>query len=74
MKFKTEIIERIKGRDDLKNKLVSELRKSRYSIWRYISENEDDGPLTRVKAIEIISSELNVPTNELFVETETVNA
>lgn len=68
MKLKTEIIERVNGRDDIKRSLLLAFNVSRGSIWRFLKENQNDGPLTTVKASKIICAGLNVSQEELFTE------
>lgn len=66
MKLKVEIIERIKGRSDIKRNLVNASKLNRYSVWRWLNDNEEDGPLTKIKFLEIISEGLNLTIPELL--------
>lgn len=74
MQLKSEIIERINGRIDLKRRLVDELSVHRQTLWRWLDENIEDGPLTKIKPLGIISESLNVPVEDLLVSQEHVNA
>jgi len=66
MKLKTEIIERIKGRDDIKNELIEALGCSRMSLWNWLNKNDENGKLTTVEAVIIISNALKVDVVNLF--------
>jgi len=66
MKLKTEIIERIKGRDDIKNVLIEALGCSRMSLWNWLNKNDENGKLTTVEAVIIISNALKVDVVNLF--------
>lgn len=67
MKIKTEIIERINGRADIKRALIGAFNVSRASVWRFLKENETNGPLTTAAALKIISDGLNVSTDDILV-------
>jgi len=66
MKLKTEIIERIKGRDDIKNELIEALGCSRMSLWNWLNKNDENGKLTTIEAVIIISNALKVDVVNLF--------
>jgi len=66
MKLKTEIIERIKGRDDIKNELIEALGCSRMSLWNWLNKNDENGKLTTIEAVIIISNALKVDVINLF--------
>jgi transcriptional regulator with XRE-family HTH domain len=68
MNLQKQVIERIKGRSDIKRSLISALGVSRYSIWKYLKDNEDDGPLTTYKALQIISKGLEITPEEAMCE------
>ncbi|KAF0195262.1 MAG: hypothetical protein FD166_2978 [Bacteroidetes bacterium] len=68
MRLKTEIIERINGRADIKRSLLELFDISRGSMWRFLKENEDNGPLTTYKALLIISEGLGISPEEALIE------
>lgn len=70
MILKQEVIERIKGRTDIKPLLVETLDLHISSINRILNENAPNGQLTTVAAVEVISRLLGVETSEVLTETE----
>jgi hypothetical protein len=74
MKIKQEVIERINGRQDIKRALALALNIDRSSLWRWTQENRENGPLTTLMAVKIISERLGITTEEAVTEcaTETV--
>ena len=64
MRLKNEIIERMNGYDQkrklaLAKDLREELAISQPTEWRYRNENRENGPLTTLAALKIISQHLN---------------
>lgn len=77
MKLTTTAISEIKKNKRLKNRLALDLEKSGYTVERWISENEDNGPLTTAKAIQVIKQETRLADSEILEEEadhETVNS
>jgi hypothetical protein len=70
MILKQEVIERIKGRTDIKPLLVETLDLHISSINRILNENAPNGQLTTVAAVEVISRLLGVEASEVLTETE----
>lgn len=67
VKIRPEIIERIKGRDDIKPLLAIALDLHRSSINRLLNENEVNGDLTKVSCITIMCQKLELDS-EFVVE------
>jgi hypothetical protein len=65
MKIKVEIIERIRGRRDIKHKLMSALNSDRFKLNRWINRNDHEGKLVTLTALKIISEGLNVKQSEI---------
>lgn len=74
VKIRPEIIERIKGRDDIKPLLVEALKLHRASINRLLNENKVNGELTKVSCIKIICENLNVDLEDAVIEIEPCHA
>lgn len=53
-----------------KNKLALEFDCSVPTIDRWIKENEENGDLTKTKAVQIISEETSIPVQEILEESE----
>jgi transcriptional regulator with XRE-family HTH domain len=68
MKLKSEIIERINGRSDVKKDLLKELKITRSSLWRFLKDNISNGPLTTYKALLIISNALAITPEEALID------
>ena len=66
MKLTHIIVERINGRSDIKKALINEFRIDRSTLLRWIRDNEPNGPLTRLRALEIIASMLNEPIESVL--------
>lgn len=62
------IVERIKGRDDVKPELAKILDRSRTTVNRALNENAANGPLTTVAAVEIISKLLKITESDVLIE------
>lgn len=65
MKIRTDIIERINGRPDLKRELTTALAVHRMSVNRYLRLNKHENKLTTAIALQIIAKSLNVDQNEI---------
>lgn len=68
MKLKIEIIERLRGRRDIKNKIVREMGIVKSTLWRWMCLNEEDGPLTSFKVASIIAEGLHLSLSDLYVD------
>lgn len=68
MKLKTEIIERLRGRRDIKNKIVQEMGIVKSTLWRWMLLNEEDGPLTAFKCASIIAEGLSLEPQDLYID------
>lgn len=66
MKVKDEILEIMKTSNKVKARLAYEFDVSGQSVFRWLQANEIDGELTRQKAVNVISEELNVPVDEIL--------
>lgn len=66
MRLKPEIIEKIKKSKATKARLALELNKSFLTIQRWLKANSVE--LTKIRALTIVSQELNCPINELATE------
>ena len=70
MKLKDEVIYRIDGYDrrnggEIKNELSNVLAKRINSIYLYLRENRDNGELTKLIALEVLSEKLNMSIESL---------
>lgn len=52
-----------------RNRLALELNCSVYTVDRWIKENESNSDLTKARAVEIMSEELELPAAEILEET-----
>jgi hypothetical protein len=68
MRLTPKAIEKIKESTRLKARLALVLNKSGYTIERWVSENEDNGDLTKVAAIQVIKEEAQLSDNEILEE------
>lgn len=68
MRIRTDIIERINGRRDIKNEIIKAFNTTRMTLWRWLNENEPDGPLTTVKSLAIISESLKINQEEILTD------
>ncbi|MCL2651145.1 MAG: hypothetical protein FWD60_09015 [Candidatus Azobacteroides sp.] len=64
MRLKNEIIERMNGYDlkkkgQISEEVMKELGISKSTEWRYRNENRDNGPLTTLASLRIISRYLD---------------
>lgn len=67
MKIKAEIMRKVQESTEIRRELARQLDVSEASISRYIRENEENGEFTKVVAIQVISSKLNVPEKSILV-------
>lgn len=68
MKLKVEVIERLRGRRDIKDKIVQDMDIVKSTLWRWMTLNEEDGPLTGFKCASIIADGLNLEVKDLYIE------
>lgn len=68
MKIKKEIIERLDGRKDVREKLIDGLKTTQPTLWRWMNQNITNGPLTTVASVRIIAKELEVSEGEILIE------
>lgn len=66
--MRADVIERIKGRDDIKPMIANAIGLHRTSVWRIINQNIPNGPLTKAAVISIISEKLSLNPSEILVE------
>lgn len=66
VKIKEDIIERIKGRDDIKPLLSIALKRSRATINRMLNENQPNGPLTKEASVSVIIQCLNTTRESIL--------
>ena len=64
IKLKPEIIEAIRGKQRLKNRMLYELNMSEATLYRLLRTNSDD--LTKATALNIISEELSIKKEDLL--------
>lgn len=67
MKIKTEIMKKVQESTKIKRELAWKLDVSDSSISRYIRDNSENGELTKIAAIKIIASKLNVSEESILV-------
>jgi len=70
MILRTEVIERIKGRDDIKPMLADALGVHRTSVWRIINKNEPNGDMTITAVVSILCEKLNLNPSDVLMEVE----
>ena len=70
MRLKKEVVERLRCRDNrhIRLRLAESLGVAPSSVPRWIYANEDNGRLTTVKALQIISEGLNVSMDEILTD------
>jgi len=68
MKLKPEIKEKIKYGNVLKGKLMAGLDISEDTLKRAVKLNEINGVFTKVRALQIISEELNIPFDDILID------
>lgn len=55
---------------EFKSKLADELNVSPASIYSWISKNESNGPLTRIKAVQMISEEIGIDQDKILEDSK----
>lgn len=68
MYLRIEVIERIWKNIRLRNLLCLEFNVIDKSVKRWLEENQKNNPLTTVAALNIISEELVIPTDEIVTK------
>jgi lipopolysaccharide export system protein LptA len=68
MKLTQKAIIALKGNKRAKARLQLNMDKSDYTVNRWISENDENGPLTTATALRIVSEELKLTTDEILEE------
>ena len=58
MKINPDIIEDIKGDKDLREKLAKKMKRSKYTIYRWMWGNSDN--LTKADALQVISEHTGI--------------
>lgn len=56
------------GSRTCKKRLAEELDVTENSIWRWISENEENGDLTKAKALQVIGEETGLSNDQILEE------
>lgn len=70
MTIAEQILNKLKDNTRLKSMLALEMNKSIYTVQGWITENAADGPLTKIKALRIIASELGQDVDELLEDSK----
>ena len=68
MKLSNEALNRLKYSNTAKGLLMYEFNVGTSTIWRWITENEPDGDLTRVKAVKLLAKEFNMPEDAILTD------
>lgn len=66
MKLTQKAIEAINSSSECKRELWYQLEISNSTLWRWVTANDKNGPLTTVKAIEIISQNTRLSQKEIL--------
>jgi hypothetical protein len=66
MIVKKEIIERIQGRKDIKQNLRLAFNVNRMTVYHWLKVNKPHSPLTTITAANIISSALQIQTENIY--------
>jgi hypothetical protein len=74
MKLKEEIVRQLSSDFNNKTKLSLKMNRHPNTIERYVRENREDGPLTKLSAINAISLILHIPFNAICEKAELVEA
>lgn len=69
MKIKKIVLMAIKGNTDLRRKIKETLDISEPTLYRLITENDDD--LTKAAVLKVLREELNLSDTEILEELET---
>lgn len=70
LQVREDIIERIKGRDDIKPEIQAALNLDRRTINRLVNENKVNGSLTKMAIVEIIAKRLGVSYDDILKKVE----
>lgn len=68
MRLSAKAIKKIKKTNRIKNRLALTLNVSGYTVVRWLTENEENGSLTKAVALEIIKSETGFGDREILEE------
>ena len=71
LQVREDIIERIKGRDDIKPEIQAALNLDRRTINRLVNENKVNGSLTKMAIVEIIAKRLGVSYDDILKKSRT---
>ena len=74
MKIKEDIIQVLRDSMYNRTKLALDLNVHALTVEKYVKENKEDGPLTKLNALMAISMLTRVPYNNLIEEPERVSA
>lgn len=66
MRLKQKIVLKIKGMPRIPTRIAYEINISIQTAYRWIAQNKENGDLTRLKILQILSEELNVPIDDLL--------
>ena len=66
MKVRKEFLEKVKTNTNIRRKLGRGLELSDASISRILRENKDNGDLTKIVAVQIMASELDIPESVIL--------
>lgn len=59
----------LKGSDKgIKERIAEALGVSLNTVWKWIRDNENNGDLTKVTAVQIISEETGIPVDQILEE------
>ena len=56
-----------------KGRLAESMGMSTNSFYRHINENQDNGELTKAKALQVISEETGLDQSQILEDTEKIN-
>ena len=70
MKLSNQAIYGLKYSHTAKARIMYEFNIGTSTIWRWITENETDGDLTKVRAVKLIAKELNMPEDAILIDDE----
>lgn len=74
MRISKKAIEIVKTTTKIKNLLALRMEVTGFTIERWVTENEENGNLTKAIALEVISQETGIETADLLEETATLKA
>lgn len=67
-KLRTEVIERLNGRPDVKKKMYQARGVDQSTLYLWLKKNQEDGPLTSISMADIIASELLLKPEDIYIE------